>query len=130
MRNGILVDWTDTTTNRLPTLGILHATVGTVGPVVEFVSSTVAPNLETLGYIPLPAGAIQCRIDYLFAQNRQDAFIVEECCKCQTQTKCQTASGATHYNIVGSYAMMQPNETVDKSKFSNSKTNPSKSRYN
>ena len=125
---GFLVD--RTTTTRLPTLEILHATVGTVGPLVDFVGSTVALNLETLGYVPLPAGAIECPIEYPFAKNRQDALIVDECCKCQSQTKCQTASGANHYNIVGSYAMMQPNETVDKSKFSNSKTNHSKSRYN
>ena len=113
-----LVDRTDTTTNPLPMLGILHPTVGTVGPVVEFVGSTVAPNLETLGLISLPTGAIQCPIDYPFAKHGQDTFIVESCCKCQSQTKCQTASGANHFNIDGANSMMQPNETVDKSKFS------------
>ena len=105
-----LVDRTDTTTNRLPT-------VETGGPVVEFVGSTVASNLETLGYIPLPAGAIQCPIDYPFAKNQQDAFIVEECCQCQSQTKCQAASGANHFNVAGANAMMQPNEVVDRSEF-------------
>ena len=125
-----LVDRTDATTNQFPTLGILHPTVGTIDPVVEFVGSTVASNLETLGYIPLPAGAIQCPIDYPFAKNQQDAFIVEECCQCQSQTKCQAASGANHFNVAGANAMMQPNEVVDRSEFSNKKTNPSKSRYN
>ena len=107
-----LVDRTDTSMNQLPT----------VGPVVEFVDSTVestvAPNLETLGYFPLPAGAVQCRMDYPFAKNREDTFIVEECCKCQSQTKCQTASGANHFNIAGAKAMMQPDEVVDRSEFS------------
>ena len=99
----------------------MDETWSSVGPAeyISTVDSTVAPNLEILGNVILPAGAIQCPIEYPFAKYRQDTFIVEECCKCQSQTKCQTASGANHYNVVGANAMMQPNETADKSEFSN-----------
>ena len=97
----------------------MDETWSSVGPAeyISTVDSTVAPNLETLGLTSLPPGAIQCPIEYPFAKNRQDAFIVEECCKCQSQTKCQTASAANHFNIAGANAMMQPNEVVDRSEF-------------
>ena len=87
---------------------------------VEFVDATVAPNLETLDFpIVLPAGAVQCPIEYPFSSYGPNTDYVEQCCKCQSQTKCRAASGATHYHIGGAVAMMQPNEVVDKSEFSN-----------
>ena len=71
----------------------------------------------TLPAATLPAGAVQCPIQHPFSKYGPNGSTVESCCKCQSQTKCKAAPGATHFNIGGSYAMMQPNDVVDKSKF-------------
>ena len=69
------------------------------------------------GVATLPAGAVQCPIEHPFSKYGADGRTVESCCKCQSQTKCKDAGGATHYNIGGAGAMMEANDVVDKSKF-------------
>ena len=75
------------------------------------------PVAGATGAVSLPAGAIQCPIEHPFSKYGANGATVESCCKCQSQTKCIAAAGATHYNIGGANAMMQPNDVVDKSKF-------------
>ena len=70
-----------------------------------------------VGAAALPAGAVQCPIEHPFSKYAAGSQTVESCCKCQSQTKCKAAAGATHYNIGGANAMMQANDVVDKSKF-------------
>ena len=65
----------------------------------------------------LPAGAVQCPIEHPFSKYGANGSTVVSCCKCQSQTKCKDAAGATHYNIDGAGAMMEANDVVDKSKF-------------
>ena len=65
----------------------------------------------------LPAGAVQCPIEHPFSKFTPNTETVEFCCKCQSQTKCIAAGGATHYNIGGANAMMANDDVVDKSKF-------------
>ena len=61
----------------------------------------------------LPAGAVQCPIEHPFSKYGANSQTVEACCKCQSRTKCKAAAGATHYNIGGTNAMMQPNDVID-----------------
>ena len=74
----------------------------------------MAPNLETLDLL-ISVVVIQCPIEYPFSNVGPNTNYVEQCCKCQSLTKCQAASGANHYYIDNDAA----NEVVDKSEFSN-----------
>ena len=75
------------------------------------------PVAGATGAVSLPAGAIQCPIEHPFSKYGANGATVESCCKCQSQTKCIDADGATHYNLGGTRAMMEANDVVDKSKF-------------
>ena len=66
----------------------------------------------------LPAGAKQCPVTRPFSKYGANTNIVEECCKCQQQTKCEAAAdNVNSFNEGGVYAMRQNNDVVDKSKF-------------
>ena len=86
--------------------------------VSPFSGITVAPNAETLSTVLIPSWAIQCPISRPFTKYRQDTQTVEACCKCQSQTKCQAANGANHYNGDGAHAMMLDDGEIDRSEFS------------
>ena len=79
----------------------------------------MAPNAETLSSDSLPSGAVECPVQHPFAKFRQGTSTVEQCCKCQSQTKCQAASaGANYYNRDGALALMADDEEIDQSEFS------------
>ena len=78
----------------------------------------MAPNAETLSSHSLPSGAVPCPEQHPFAKFQQGTSIVEQCCKCQSQTKCQPSSGADHYNLDGALALMADDEEIDQSEFS------------
>ena len=61
---------------------------------------------------------VQCPLLYPFTKYRQETLTVEECCKCQSQTKCQRAVAANHLNIGGVQAMMADDGEIDRSEFS------------
>ena len=73
-------------------------------------------------YVPLLPGVIPCQITYPFYYDDLDSS--RYCCKCenpiQPYTECQRQGpigGANHENAEGVHAMMQPDGTVDESKF-------------
>ena len=78
----------------------------------------MAPNAETLNSHSLPSGAVECPVQHPFAKFQQGTYIVEQCCKCQSQTKCQPSLQADHYNLDGAQALMVDDEEIDQSEFS------------
>ena len=65
----------------------------------------------------LPIGAVQCPIRYPFSKYQEGSYEIGSCCKCQDQTNCEPAGeGVSYYNIVGTTAMVEENETIDESK--------------
>ena len=75
-----------------------------------------------VGINSLPSWAIQCPIRYpysVFGEGTDTVVNVTECCKCQSQTKCQQAHDANYFNYAGSLAMEEPNGVVDKSELRN-----------
>ena len=69
---------------------------------------------ETL--IPYPLGFTNA--PYPFAMYGEGTNTVQECCKCQYQTKCQASSGANYYNYGAALAMMADDGAIDQSEFS------------
>ena len=71
-----------------------------------------APEDDTL-----PIGAVQCPIRYPFSKYQEGSYEIGSCCKCQDQTNCEPAGeGVSYYNIVGTTAMVEENETIDESR--------------
>ena len=69
----------------------------------------------------LPIDAIQCPIRYPFSKHQEGflepSLVIESCCKCQDLTNCEPANeGVNYYNIGGTAAMFEENETIDESK--------------
>ena len=65
----------------------------------------------------LPIGAVQCPIRYPFSKYQEGSYEIGSCCKCQDLTNCEPAGeGVSYYNIVGTTAMVEENETIDESK--------------
>jgi len=63
----------------------------------------------------LPIGAVQWR--YPFSKYQEGSYEIGSCCKCQDLTNCEPAGeGVSYYNIVGTTAMVEENETIDESK--------------
>ena len=67
----------------------------------------------------VPSWAVQCPIKHPFSKYRAGSTTVDECCKCQSQTKCQAAGNANYPNVGGAAAMDNSvaDDVVDKSKF-------------
>ena len=67
----------------------------------------------------LPSWAVQCPLRYPYSVFGQGTDTVEECCKCQSQTKCQAAAaGVNYYNMGGIHAMMADDGVIDRCKSS------------
>ena len=81
--------------------------------------NSVAPDNETGNSHSVPSWVYQCPRTYPFAMYGEGTNTVQECCKCQYQTKCQASSGANSPNIGAVAAMMADDGEIDQSEFSN-----------